>query len=527
MKMLVRHILLTSICVESVFLACTATADNDLARIDDRQWDRAAAAHLLRRAGFGGTPAEVDHLAALSLDDAVASLLDFARQPYDLPPPKLDPIVMQDPDFSKAAGATPQERQLAVLRRQEAERAAHQEIRLWWLERMARSPRSLEEKLTLFWHGHFTSGAREVKRASFMLEQNELLRRYAMGNFRDLVLAISKDRAMLVYLDNARNNKQTPNENYARELLELFTLGEGNYSEADIKAAARAFTGWTYNEDGFRFNAQLHDAGPKKFLGRTGNWNGDDIINIITQQQACGDFIAGELLAHFCMPDPPRKLANRLGNVLRNSNYELRPALETLFKSRVFYAPENRGALIRSPVEVVVGTARQLGIELYGLGRAERALAGLGQELMQPPNVKGWPGGSKWINTATLFERYNIAGALINGVGRFRPAEMLQAADRRARYRSEMEPVQRRGTQTQPPFDPLPELTARKLTTAPQVVQFYHDHLLAVPLTTEQRMALVEYLEEDGPFDGLARGAVDKVRTVIHLLCSTPEYQLY
>jgi hypothetical protein len=525
-----------------VFAASSLAADPGAASLKPvaaTDFDRAAAAHLLRRAGFGGTSDAVDRLAELGPDAAVASLLEFGATPYDPPPPPLEDILLDDFDRADLFFMNEEERQAYRQKRQMAEREAAEEVRLWWLERMSNSPRPLEEKMTLFWHGHFTSGFREVRRAIFMKEQNEFLRRHCLGNFRELLIGVSRDRAMLVYLDNARNQKVTPNENYARELLELFTLGLGNYSEADIKAAARAFTGWGFDREGFVFREQAHDFGEKTFLGRKGDWNGEDIIDIVLDQPACARFLARTILEFFVRPDPPEPLINAFAAEVRKQKFELRPAMKTLLKSQAFYHAEARGALVKSPVELLIGTARQLGLPVTNLSVAERALAAMGQELMQPPNVKGWDGGTKWINTATLFTRYNTVGGLINGGGREdrrRRDEVAEAANDETPAEpasSGMQPMKpnrpksRREGARQPGHDPGSLIRAQALETPEQIVEFFAAHLLAVPLSDEKRAELAGYLrDESGKFDVNQKRAAQRIRTMIHLLCSTPEYQL-
>jgi len=529
----------------AVALALLAAAQDvhsiSLDPLPEREWDRAAAAHLLRRAGFGGSPAEIDRFAAMTLEQAVASLVDYEQITYECAPPALDDRVRTAPDRPALRDLSELERRRAQQERRQAERRSFEEVRLWWLERMANSPRPLEEKLTLFWHGHFTSGMREVRRAAFMLEQNELLRRYALGNFHDLVLGVSRDRAMLVYLDGYRNVRRNPNENYARELLELYTLGTGNYSEGDVRAAARAFTGWTFDDDGFRFIPRNHDTGEKQFLGRRGNWDGYDIVEIVLEQPACSRFLSRKLLQFFVRPDPDRRLVERLALVIRRNNYELKPALRTLFQSRAFYHPDARGALVKSPVELLVGTARQLDIPLVNLAAGERALAAMGQELMQPPNVKGWDGGPRWINAATLYNRYNTIGVLLAGDGRSRNREQRTAAGTNDENPQEQSadsgagstmmssrpaPVSRRTRRTQFEFDPLPELRARELRTPEQIVDFHIQNLLATTPADAKRQALIEYLADDGKFDLRSKDAAERVRTMVDLLCSTPEYQV-
>ncbi len=544
-------------------------AEASLTPLAGKFWTREAAAHLLRRAGFGGTPEEVQRLYEMGMDAAVDSLVDYERINWETPPPMIDPVLLEPPmdrddvrDLSED-----QRRELQTIRRR-AEQRTFEEVRVWWIERMVESPRPFEEKMTLFWHGHFTSGMREVRNAIYMYEQNELLRRLATGNFRDMLIGVSRDRAMLTYLDNNRNVKGRPNENYARELLELFTLGVGNYSESDIKAAARAFTGWGFDRDGFVFRARLHDFGRKSFLGESGRLGGLDVIDAILEQRACSQFLARNLLEFFVRPDPDRRLVDQLAGEIRKNGYELKPTMKTLFKSRSFYHDDARGSLVKSPVELLVGSARQLGVEIGILRSAERAMAGMGQELMQPPNVKGWDGGQKWINTATLFNRYNFVGGLLYGDGRERRSDRRMAAlagstDEPADATSEsalndeaaaverdidsmmadaMSPRSRLGRNHQPEYDPTPAIESEGLDTPEKLVDHYAARLLARPLPPEKREQLVEYLRGAQEIDrgGLPanprrrRRALDRleerqdraVLTMIHLMMSTPEYQM-
>lgn len=507
---------------------------NSLRALEPAEWDAAKAAHLLRRAGFGGSPDDVDRLVKLGLDAAVAELIDYQKIPFDVPPPLLDPIVIEAESRTDLKLLSEADRQAYQQKRQMEERQGAEETRLWWIDRMARTPRPLEEKMTLFWHGHCTSGMREVKRCLFMKEQNELLRGRCLGSFRDLLIAISKDRAMLVYLDNNRNEKVTPNENYARELLELFTLGVGNYEEADIKAAARAFTGWGFNREGFVFRKASHDFGDKTFLGKKGDFDGDEIIDIILEQPKCAQFLARNLLEFFCRPKPDDALVRALAAEIRKHKYELEPVMRTLLKSEAFYSSPSRAALVKSPVELLVGTAHTLDVPLANLPAVERALTALGQQLMQPPNVKGWDGGPKWINTATVFNRYNFVSQLISGSedGKRPKKDKDELNDEEneapeTTMSGEMRPLSRRTGGPQMAYDPLPALKQREIATAEQVVDFYTGYLLAAPLADEKRAALIEYL--NGPkndFSLGAKGAGDRVRRTLMLLCSTPEYQL-
>src|SRR4051812_30785831 len=274
---------------------------------DSDPFDAIKAAHLLNRAAFGGKPEEIEKVLQLGPDGAIDWLMDF-------PDAGVDETTQTDvPDLSSLEGypksfrelreiyanKTQEERKALQQQLMQANREAVQQTARWWLARMTNGPFPLQEKLTLFWHGHFTTSAKDERAANLIWQQNELLRRQSAGNFREFVRQISRDPAMLDYLNNSQNRKAHPNENYARELMELFTLGIGNYTEDDIKQAARAFTGWAHDGDEFVFRKFDHDNGTKTFMGKSGNFDGDDVIDIILQNPACGAFIGTELFAYF------------------------------------------------------------------------------------------------------------------------------------------------------------------------------------------------------------------------------------
>lgn len=512
-----------------------------LAPLPEHQWNATLATHLLNRAGFGGTPQQVRELAELGCAGAVDYLVDFEARPYTTAPPAMDELVRMS-QFelrSRYVGLSEEERREARQQYQRLQRQAAQETRLWWLERLIESPRQLEEKMVLFWHGHFTSGIREVRNALYLYEQNELFREHAVGDFGALLTAVSKDRAMLVYLDGARNRKQQPNENYARELLELFTLGEGNYSERDIKAAARAFTGWGFDDEGFLFRRTQHDFGSKTFLGETGNWGGEDIIRIILEQRRCSLFLSEALLKYFVRSDPHPVLVRAFAEEIRKHQFVLKPALRTLFRSKAFYHPQARGALVKSPVELIVSTARKLGRPVGDLRAALRACDAMGQSLLQPPNVKGWDGGPAWINTASLFLRYNYVGGLIFGEGRgkrrtlsMQERSLLNDEEAALRASESMRDMSdgksRAGNVGISAFDPIPWVRTLRLEGAEAIVDAVSAHLLAVPLSESKRAAVVRYLQgERGEFSLDQRDARERLQMTLHLLMSCPEYQLY
>jgi uncharacterized protein (DUF1800 family) len=402
-------------------------------------WNRRMAAHLLRRAGFGGAPADVDRLAAMSSRDAVDSMMRFDPGPLAARPALEDPPVPPRGlyrGFAQAAvggavpmaadDATAEARKAFQMQRNQNRRQNLISMQTWWLQRMIASQAPLQEKMTLFWHGHFTSSPEKGTFAQELLMQNLLFREYALGNVRDLTLHVSQDPAMLRYLDNNVNAKAHPNENYARELMELFTLGIGNYTEQDIRESARAFTGWTFrrNPDGtgsFLDNHNQHDDGSKTFLGQTGNFSGTDIVNIIFKQPAAPRWFAKKLLAFFVYMDPEPQLIDAVAGLIRQHDFEMKPVMATLLHSNVFFSERAYRALVKSPVEFVVGTHQLFGIN--EIGRLELpVLRQMGQVLFYPPNVKGWDGGSAWINSQSILTRENFA----NGVAK--SPQMMQAA---------------------------------------------------------------------------------------------------
>jgi uncharacterized protein (DUF1800 family) len=276
---------------------------------------------------------------------------------------------------------------------------------------MLQTQTPLVEKMALFWHGHFATSMRKVP-PELLVRQITLFHSRGMGDFRSLLLAVSQDPAMLIWLDNRFNYKSHPNENYAREVMELFALGLGNYTEADVKSAARAFTGWTLDRNrNFVFRRALHDDGEKTFLGKTGNFAGEDIIGIIVSQPISQRFICRKLLSFFLYSDPEPELTEQLASVYALSGYDIARTLGTLLRSNLFYSKRAYRALPKSPVEFTVGLLRYFGAPQTPLAMLS-AIGRMGQELLAPPSVKGWDGGPTWINTSTLLARFNTVNAL-------------------------------------------------------------------------------------------------------------------
>jgi uncharacterized protein (DUF1800 family) len=280
------------------------------------------------------------------------------------------------------------------------------ELCCWWIEEMLVTDQPLVERMTLFWHNHFTSALDKVP-VPALHQQNVLFRRQAFGNFARLLKAVARDPAMLIYLDGALSFARQPNENFARELLELFTLGEGYYSEADVRNAARAFTGWSLDRRTGQFvkHVDQHDGGQKTFLGQTGYFDGDDILDIVLGHPRTAELMCEKLWREFVSLTPDPAEITRLAAILRNGGYEVKPVLKAMFLSPAFRDPANRGTLIKSPIDLLVGSVHLLGLPVPDKTPISRMMAGLGQLPFYPPNVKGWPGGESWITTYTLVLR--------------------------------------------------------------------------------------------------------------------------
>ena len=386
------------------------------APIDD---PKRRAAHLLRRAGFGGTLAEIEAFATLSREAAADSLLNYETV---------------DNSALDARLAT---RNFDVTNHTEAVR--------WWLTRMAYSARPLEERMTLFWHGLLTSQVSKVEYSRRMVEQNGLFRALALGRCDDLIQAVSKNPAMMFYLDTVESSKAHPNENFARELMELFTLGVGNYSEQDVRESARAFTGWRYTnpkptgdkeadrkaqqlwDPEFYVVAAAHDALPKTFLGRTGPFGGEEIIAIIMDEPATGRFLTGRLFKAFANAAPTPDMADHLAGVWNTTGHQIKAVLREILISDDFYSETSYRASVRNPIEFLVGAVRGLQLETDFAG-ADRALATMGQLPFEPPNVAGWPGGPAWMSTGTFFARINFLDQFLFPRGKPLPIPALASA---------------------------------------------------------------------------------------------------
>ncbi|MEP7156429.1 MAG: DUF1800 domain-containing protein [Betaproteobacteria bacterium] len=403
------------------------------------------ARHLLNRTGFAASEADISTFAKLGRTEAADQLVRGVRTVATQAPPAW---VSDLPVPAARLRDMTQEERLAELRKN-VERAF--ELREWWFREMLNTPSPLTEKMTLFWHGHFATSQQKVRFTPLMYEQHVMLRRNAMGNFGTLLREVSRDPAMLVYLDGANSRKEQPNENFAREVMELFTLGEGNYTEADIKEAARAFTGWSVDRDTgkFLFRRGIHDYGNKTVMGKTGNLDGDQVIDVLLAKPATARFITRKLWKEFVSPAPSgageEAEFNRLADLFRDSGYSIAKLMRAMLSSDAFYAADNRAVLVKSPVEFVIGTMKQFDIDTPNLRPFVIASALLGQNVFTPPNVKGWPGGETWINSATLLGRKQLIDRLFRNEDRMDAA--LRNMDEMADRNGDMSPPGREARQ--------------------------------------------------------------------------------
>jgi uncharacterized protein (DUF1800 family) len=432
--------------------------------------------HLLRRAGFGGTPQEVQHYASMGYEATLDELLH---------PERVDNTLLEDD-----------------IKQQDFDYTSIEDLKKWWLYRMVFTKRPLEEKMTLFWHGHFATSNRKVANSYGMYGQNLLFRKYAMGNFHELLYNVSKDPAMIVWLDNQQNRKGKPNENYAREVMELFTLGIGNYSENDIKEAARAFTGWQALPNGFVFNQNQHDYGSKTVLGVTGDLNGDDVVEILVGQKATSRFLARKLIKYYAYDNPDEAFVDRIASVYLNSKFNMRKVLHAIFTDDAFVSDKAYHAKIKSPAELVVGTLKTLQIKKLDAD-LPTVMARMGQDLFMPPNVKGWDGGPAWIATDTMMERFNFANRVTS-----------EKFTQMAKFGTISEVMDKQG-----------------LKSAGNVVDYFLSLLLDGDVPSSTRSKLVAYVSSDvkgSPIENMPdEQTLDcKMRGLVHLIMTLPTYQL-
>ena len=442
-------------------------------------WDRRKVAHLYRRAGFGASWKELEQGVKLGPGGCLGRVMNGTG------PEDLDSIAL-------LAIATGNDRFLQG----------------WWIARMLHTDRPLVERMTLFWHDHFATSQDKVSNLELMHRQNELFRKMALGQFWDrqtggLLLAVSRDPAMLLWLDSNSNRRSAPNENFARELMELFALGLGNYTEKDIQEAARAFSGWFVKGSEFRFVSSEHDTGSKTVLGRTGDWDGDDVVRIVAEQPAAAEFLVRKLYRYLVneMDPPDEKLIAPLAAAFRRRQFDMRWLVQTMLSSNTFFSANAYRRKISSPVDFIIGTVRRLEMSRVSPAALADVCSQLGQTLFHPPNVAGWEAGRVWINSSTLLGRNNFAQEIV--------------ADRGGRFAGR--------------FDPA-DLAARYgRSTNQNLLDFFVELLVDGQLPAETRAQLAGSLSRpvrDGRRFGGGNGRDVKIRRLVQLILSLPEYNL-
>jgi uncharacterized protein (DUF1800 family) len=578
---------------------------NNLAPIAAQDWNVERAAHLLERAGFGATPEDIQRFAGMTPEAAMKELVDFQGidnshlAPFD-ESGVFDRGVDPFPE-SRPATTTQAKQQGEALgvkvkpkgnRKMQpvvnkffywlrASRLETDRLGYWWANRMLTTQRPLEEKMALFWHGHFANNEEKVRDYRKMQRQLALFQAKGTGNFRELLIGAAQDPAMLAFLDAGVNVKGAPNENFAREIMELFTMGVGNYSEKDIREAARAFTGWNYEGVVFKKIDEKHDDGVKNVLGKSGNFDGVQVIDIILQQPVTAEFVAGKIYRYLVRQEISDTTKKQLAAVLRDNKYELAPLLKTIFMSKDFYSAPSMATRIKSPVELAVSTYKKLGLkEVPGVPDFNDATEALGQRLFRPPTVAGWAQGKSWITPGLLLERGNFARDMLfpninflppdrypddetirivsakidqgldittatkpegKGMGGGGEAMMSMAnamadhdEDFNTRYASfrgwqmateKVKPIVRRTAQV----DLTAMVIAQKLASTTQVVDYMLARFLRTPADSADRARFVEFLNNELGTDKVSEAETyleEPLRLLLHLIMSLPEYQL-
>ena len=448
--------------------------------------------HLLRRAGFGVTQAEHDRYQSMGLHATLDELVNFTK--------------VEDTEAERLAAAVP------------VGQANRRNPTLWWLVRIANTKRPLQEKMTFFWHGLLTSQLSVVRDPEAMIAQNEFFREHAFDTFPSILRGVSADRAMMVSLNVAGSQREAPNENYARELMELYSLGVGNYTEQDVREAARAFTGWQVPQERLAagvinlqepvFRPARFDNGIKTFLGQSGNFRPDDIVDIITQQPASAQYITRRLFAFFIYPDPSDKDLQPFVDVYNKSDRSVGAVVEAMLRSDAFYSPRAYRSIVKSPTEYAISAIKALGLQEtvgqlagggpYGGGRGggANALRDMGQVLFEPPNVAGWPGGPSWLNSTTVFARLNYLNQVTGGA-----------------------PAPRTNARNAPP--PVPAATGVELGTPAAALAHYLPLIVDDNVPADARQVLLDY--SGGP-DVLL--SPEQLRGLVYLILGSPQFHL-
>lgn len=494
-------------------------------------WTKEEARHLLGRAGFGGSPDEIGRFHAMGREKAV----DFLLNPEELieahPKPEWADMKIAMAEMAemmmgrremmaetRGMSAEEAEKKRRELRKETQQQSRKQglEAQHWWFNRMLKTKAPLREKMTLFWHDHFATSIQKVGQPVLLVKQNELFRDHAFGNFRELTQKIVRDPAMMLYLDTQRSSKTQPNENFAREIMELFTLGEGNYTEEDVKQAARAFTGYQLN----RLNGEVMqserawDQGEKTIFGETGPYNGKDVVNLIFKKDACAKFMVTKLWEFFAYEKPVDSAMDDLAATFRKNDYLLKPVLREIFLSREFYGEKSMATQIKSPVQYLVQLLKELAMGSAPLGFPIMGQTQLGQVLFMPPNVAGWDWGKAWINTNTLLTRYNLAGSLTKGsVG-----NMMGRGDGKLKKLTEKRGM--RVGSVGPDFAKIAPESGRNDTE--KLVDDLIGRFFCVPVPVKARDSFIAYADSK---KGVSFSDKE-LGELCHLMLSTPYYQL-
>jgi uncharacterized protein (DUF1800 family) len=575
-----------------------AAWQDDLTPLPPSEWSYDRAAHLLAHAGFGGTPDEIQKLADKSLERAVESLVHYER----IPNPQLQPFVesgLWDPSLNDFPDSRPdatdraeqQGTSMGVAVKPTGNRPVQpvsdrffywlratmletRRLGYWWANRMLQTTHPVEQKMALLWHGHFATHENKVRDYRKMLQQIELFERGATGNVLDLTIRVAQNPAMLHFLDAQYNVKGAPNENFAREVMELFTMGVGNYTEKDVRECARAFTGWYFDDLAFKVDPDKHDAGSKEFLGRSGNFDGVDVLKIIFEQPVTAEFLAGKIYRFLVRDEVSPALRTTLGAVLRDADYEVKPLLTTIFTSKDFYSAASYGGHIKGPVEHMIAMMKHLGVQTVpGVPDFNQSTIAMGQHLLNPPSVAGWAGGKAWITPGLLIARGNVArDVLIPDMTGFRdwnfnagsddvlgqrlregfdigaatavsdPAKMSEfdrvALERDEKFNTRISgyigweqaarnliPTPRDAAR----FDLVETVLASGAKTTADAVDYFVWRMLRVPAATATRDALVAFLTQELGTENLDLAKTymeDALRMTVHLVMSTPEYQI-
>ena len=452
--------------------------------------------HLYARAGFGIRFEDLRDHENWSIKKAVKKL--FKASEKSEPINVLDENIDQRP---KPADQTDDQKKMLQEDRNKQEKALNNA----WIKQLGETDAQLREKMTLFWHNHFSCN---IGNAFYEQELNNIERASALGNFKTMLIQVSQTPAMLQFLNNQQNQKNHPNENFARELMELFTLGRGNYTEQDIKESARSFTGWAYNGKlgVYSFNPRQHDDGQKTFLGKTGNFCGEDIIDMIVANKQTAVFLSTKLYRYLVNDVPDMAHVSQMANVLYNAKYEIKPLLEFVFLSDWFYDDKNIGNLVKSPVEFLIGLNKQFYVNYQNPDVLMQFQRTLGQVLFRPPNVAGWPGGKNWIDSSSLMYRMKIPSTILNAgvidfTGKATPEDESYLA---AVKKQQLNVIKR--VQAQPDWD-----------------KFFKD----IPANTPT-IQIAEFMLEPPLNKTIADevNATQDIKTTIIQIVSTPEYQL-